>query len=232
MIETCVLSVLMYGCENWVLTEVLYSKLDKFLGELAKKWPKHLSNMVARTVLDVESSRSYVFGCKLSFLMRLVRESACWPWCKGIAEYDDLESVCLVKEYWELEEWCGLKFVDEILVDRGAGFSLREIKDRIRTVDREKTLALCAEKAPLVERIRRGCGWLVLWDKVLDRGWKHIRGLQAVSQVLAHHGHGQGQPLVQCRGSSEGTLWSHLLDKHRMTLKLDDNYFYRQYRGW
>ena len=33
----CVMPVLLYGCENWVLTEQLISRLETFQGELAKE---------------------------------------------------------------------------------------------------------------------------------------------------------------------------------------------------
>ena len=63
VIKTCVLSVLLYGSENWVLSDSLYLKLDKFLGELAKralKWPKYLSNTAARVALDICSVRAFI----------------------------------------------------------------------------------------------------------------------------------------------------------------------------
>ena len=39
--------VLLYGSENWVLTDVLMERLEAFQAELVKrvlKWPKHHSN--------------------------------------------------------------------------------------------------------------------------------------------------------------------------------------------
>ena len=56
VIKTCVLSVLLYGSENWVLSDSLSLKLDRLLGDLAKralKWPKYLSNTAARAALDI-----------------------------------------------------------------------------------------------------------------------------------------------------------------------------------
>ena len=37
VVESCVMPVLLYSCENWVLTEQLISCLETFQGELAKK---------------------------------------------------------------------------------------------------------------------------------------------------------------------------------------------------
>ena len=37
VVESCVMPVLVYDCENWILTEQLISHLETFQGELAKK---------------------------------------------------------------------------------------------------------------------------------------------------------------------------------------------------
>ena len=56
---------------------------------------------------------------------------------------------------------------------------------------------------------------LAIWDRVLDRGWKIIRGLQALSRVLAHHGCGQGQFLLCSIEDLQGDmLWMHFLVEH------------------
>ena len=50
VLECCVMPILMYGSENWILTERLIDKLEAFQGELVKrvlKWPKHHSNTAA-----------------------------------------------------------------------------------------------------------------------------------------------------------------------------------------
>ena len=46
VIDTCVISVLLYGCDNWILMEKSVQLLESFLGWMAKralKWPQHLS---------------------------------------------------------------------------------------------------------------------------------------------------------------------------------------------
>ena len=57
IIQTCVMPVLMYGSENWLLT---INQLDSFLGEMAKralKWPRHFSNTAALVTIGMESIR-------------------------------------------------------------------------------------------------------------------------------------------------------------------------------
>ena len=58
VIDTCVMPVLLYACENWVLTDALLRKLACFLGWAAKralKWPVQYSNTAALVCLGMES---------------------------------------------------------------------------------------------------------------------------------------------------------------------------------
>ena len=53
MLEVCVIHIMLYGSENWVLTEKLVEKLEAFQGELVKRaltWPRHHSNTAAIAV--------------------------------------------------------------------------------------------------------------------------------------------------------------------------------------
>ena len=46
VLETCVMPVLLYGSENWILMDSLMEKLEGFQAELAKrilKWSGHFS---------------------------------------------------------------------------------------------------------------------------------------------------------------------------------------------
>ena len=56
VLETCVMPILLFGSENWIMIEGLVERLAAFQGELVKrmlKWPKHHSNTAAITSLDV-----------------------------------------------------------------------------------------------------------------------------------------------------------------------------------
>jgi len=61
VLETCVMPVLLYGSENWILMDGLMEK--KFQVELPKrilKWPKHFSNTAAITALELATMRCRV----------------------------------------------------------------------------------------------------------------------------------------------------------------------------
>ena len=92
-----------------------------------------------------------------------------------------------MKEYRDLEEWFEIDAVDKILADMEANVCLKELREYVRHLDRKKRMMKCAEKAPLIAKLANECGWLKLWDGAMERGWKHTRGLQALSRVLGHH---------------------------------------------
>ena len=61
IIDTCVMPILLFGSENWILSDTLLCKLEAFLGELSKralKWPMHLSNTSAVLALDMALENS------------------------------------------------------------------------------------------------------------------------------------------------------------------------------
>ena len=122
VLECCVIPVLLYGCENWILTEALCQKLESFQSELVKrmlKWLKHLSHTAALTTLEVPTVRCRVLQRKLSFLHRVTNSN---PFSLSgrtvLALSQDINSLCLVKECRELEEGFGTHFTDDILARR------------------------------------------------------------------------------------------------------------------
>ena len=79
VIECFVMPILMYGSENWILTEALIDKLEAFQEKLVKrvrKWPKHHSNTAAITALEMPTMRSRLLVTKLGFLHRVTESSS------------------------------------------------------------------------------------------------------------------------------------------------------------
>ena len=71
ILETCVVPILLYGSENWIMTESLMKRLEGFQGELAKRiliWPKHHSNTAAIVALQLPTVRCRILLRKLAFL--------------------------------------------------------------------------------------------------------------------------------------------------------------------
>ena len=61
VVETCILPILLYGAENWCLSQNSIQALDSFLGELSKrllKLPRWYSNTPASIVIGLGSARA------------------------------------------------------------------------------------------------------------------------------------------------------------------------------
>ena len=186
--------VLLFGCENWILSETCLHILEAFLGELAKralKWPMNFSNTSAILALEMETMRSRLVCRKLSFLKRLLGDSATGVGAVAMRSLvDNVESLCLVKECHELETHYRTNFTDTVLVDADAT-SLWTIKKTIREIDKEKLIRQCYEKSPTIADVSsRDGSWSKLWDTALHLGSRHTMGLRKLSRLMAHHGRG------------------------------------------
>jgi len=177
VLECCVLPVLLYGCENWIITEVLWQKLESFQAGLVKRilrWPKHHSNTAALLTVDIPSVRSRVLVAKLGFLYKVVRSDP--RSLSGQALFalsDGVDSLCIVKECRELEEQFGTTYTDEIL--GGRELSIKDMKKAIYQLDKEQLVAKCSVKAPIIAEVATRVGWSRLWDATLDLGCKSIK---------------------------------------------------------
>ena len=66
VVETCILPILLYGAENWCLSQNFIQALDSFLGELSKrllKLPRWYSNTPASIVIGLGSARALCQTC-------------------------------------------------------------------------------------------------------------------------------------------------------------------------
>ena len=213
VLECCVIPVLLYGCETWILTEPLCQKLESLQSELVKrmlKWPKHLSNTAALTTLEVPTVRSQVLLRKMSFLHRVMNSNpfSLSGWTV-LALSQDINSLCQV-ECRELEEGLRTHFTNDILARREV--HPKDIRATIHDRDLQQNVAKCSVKAPIIAEVANWVGWR--WDVALDLGVKSIRGLQCLSRAMCHHG----------RGDHPGsTLLQHLLGCHSTELFLDHN---------
>ena len=75
VIETCMMPVLLFGCQNWILTENLIDELQRFQVDIAKrilKWPKHHSNTVAVITIGLQTVKSRILKGSLVLLQRVL----------------------------------------------------------------------------------------------------------------------------------------------------------------
>ena len=108
VVETCVLPILLYGCENWCLTSKHLEKLESFLGEVSKRLlqlPRWYNNTPATVICGFKSITSHCLCRKLNYLHKLTNEERSGNIGNETfkALLDDVESICLVRECRELE---------------------------------------------------------------------------------------------------------------------------------
>ena len=72
--ETCVIPTLLFGCENWVLTDSMLHQLESFQGEIKRrilKLSRHHSTLSTRLGLRLPSITARILISKLSLLTKL-----------------------------------------------------------------------------------------------------------------------------------------------------------------
>ena len=109
MVETCILPILLYGAENWCLSQNSVQMLDSFLGELSKrllKLPRCYSNTPASIVIGLRSARALCLTRKLNFLKKITDSNSETVSSRTLTSLsDDLDSVCLICECRDLEKF-------------------------------------------------------------------------------------------------------------------------------
>ena len=144
-----------------------------------------------------------------------------------LALCDDADSLCLLKEFKELEERFGSTLTD-IILSRNL-CSIREMKKETLELDKEKRGDRCLEKASMIAEVSRRIGWVWLWDAALDLRWKRVKGLQLLNRALCHLGRGN-HPYNLCDTSPplKVSVLEHILVSHWEELYLDPELDYKK----
>ena len=115
MVETCILPILLYGIENWCLTQNSIQMLDSFLGELSKRLlrlPRWYSNTPASIVVGLMSARALCLTRKLNFLRKISIDEYSETMSSRTLRClsDDLDSICLIRECRDLDQFFSFRF--------------------------------------------------------------------------------------------------------------------------
>ena len=144
--QLCVLPILLYGVENWIISFESLQRLESFQGEVAKrilKLPRWYSNTPACVALDMESMHSVCTVRKLRFLHRVMTNEEIICYRAFSAMVNDVEALSLVKECRDLKERYGSDFTSQILNATdftASSYVLKEAEDYI--VKEDKALQL------------------------------------------------------------------------------------------
>ena len=107
IIECCIMPILMYGSELWILNSTLHNKLESFQAELAKRILRlhsSSSNHGCRIALHWPSMRARVLCSKFSFLIKVTQgdDSLSYEVFRSLAA-SEVESIQLVHQCRFLE---------------------------------------------------------------------------------------------------------------------------------
>ena len=190
IIESCILPVLLYGSETWVLNSSLLNLLESFQAELGRrilKLPKFASNTVPLLVLNWPSMCARLLCNKLSFLFRVCNggsTSLSTQVFRTIA-VSDVTSMSIVKQCHFLDSILGTKFTNEVL-SVNSEVSLRDLKKRILEADRLRTIEKSDGHPSLfyVLRIAKENKWMKFWDVALEHGYDGTKASLSILKLL------------------------------------------------
>jgi hypothetical protein len=185
-----VLPILLYGSENWILTESLLTTVEKFQAEIGRRilrLPKFYSYLAVIIALHWPRMRVCILLRKLTFLVKLLQSTSdnlSSRVFRTLAS-EDVSKISLVEQCQLLESESGTSFAAQCLNDPGnAQLVLQEAKEALISRDWEIVLemAKCHQSTKHIADPRIASSWCKLWDIALDHG---VRGTRLTQHLLS-----------------------------------------------
>ena len=210
IIQWCMLPVLLYGVENWVMSKESLRVLERFQGEMAKRLlrlPKWFSNTEA---LGWNSMHAICTIRKLRFLYRVTTnvDSICYRTFSALT--DRVEDLSLVRECHDLEIGYQSDFVSMDAGDPDVNkCAVKDAEQAILELDR----APKATKYCYLHLVADRVGWKN-WDCVLDYGPDTIKSVKHFLRIIPYpHYASHKFPLCEVL-ELESPLPAHILNNH------------------
>ena len=179
--ETCVIPTLLFGCENWVLTDSVLHRLESFQGEIGRqilKLSRYDSTLSTRLGLRWPSITARILISKLSLLAKLSEGED----SIGSQIFSSLpkESLRLVQECRYLEEKLSCQGCTNSLLNSQS--SLREKECEILKTDWDSCIVKASNHCSMAiaAQIAVSVSWVKLWDMALDHGPRGTECLQTL----------------------------------------------------
>ena len=192
--EACVIPVLLFGCENWMLTDSMLHQLESFQGEIGRrilKLSKYHSTLSTRLALRWPSVTARMLVRKLSLLSKVSAEGNSIG--SQIFSSSPQDSLRLVQECRAMEGKLSCQGSTNAMLS--AQSTLREIKREVLQADWEActTEASRHNSTAIASRIASDTSWMKLWDMALDYGPRGTDSLQALYR--AGHSYSQASAI-------------------------------------
>lgn len=215
--ETCILPILMYGCENWFVSDAILKKLDSFQSEVGRRitcLSRHHSTRAVRLALDWPSMATRILLRKLNFLQRLLsnEESIAHNFFVNLSGQD--AHLQLIEGCLFLEAQLGLEGIVEDV--RKGNINASELKKVLLCKDREDLLSVAMEhqSTALAAQIASHTNWLKIWDCALDYGPRGTNAIQHFFKILTRPVLGPA-PCPKCSiNELDSSFFRHFITKH------------------
>ena len=217
---TCILPILLYGCENWILNDSLLDRLDRIQAWAGKRMlglTKSHNNTVVPIALDLPSTCSMILVKKLKFLAKLTtykdldHTSLSRSLFAALA-MKDAYNISLVSQCLFLEEAFGSNFTIQCLEQPDeATHILSSCSDTLHASSKSAATQKARDKPNLQHFIKvdERYSWMKLWDGALDFGVQGTKACQLTLKLLTLRSFGQTCNVCNGALNSSSTLLNH-----------------------
>ena len=222
--EVFVIPILLYGCETWILTPALLSKLEKLQSEIGKrilKLSKFHADLAPIIGLHLPSIKARIAIRKLRFLTKLLKseQDDLASRVFRTLSADNVYSISVVEQCrWLLEE-LGLGWIlQKCLSDPTASDTVKDLQNIILKQDWSQSVD-SARNHPSLKHIVCSnfvaASWCSHWDRALDLGTKGTRLFQCLFSSLCRPVFGDRVcPLCEREIPSHQNYFDHLNSDH------------------
>ena len=220
VVETCVMSVLLFGSESWYLSDTALDGLERFQGWIGKRILRLTcfhSNTTVHIGLDWPSMRARVLMRKLNYLRQLVGVSEDKLSSQIFHAFAgrDVSELTIIEQCRHLESVYEINFTSEILTSADSWASIQK---RILSADKELRVNRANTRRSLkhLSAIHSEISWLKIWDMVLDYGIQGSKSALCLFGTLSHPLFGD-RPCPRCKTSipEDVTYLEHLTCNHQ-----------------
>ena len=224
MFEVFVIPILLYGCETWILTPALLSKLEKLQSEIGKrilKLSKFHADLAPIIGLHLPSIKARIAIQKLRFLTKLLKseQDDLASRVFRTLSADNVYSISVVEQCrWLLEE-LGLGWIlQKCLSDPTASDTVKDLQNIILKQDWSQSVD-SARNHPSLKHIVCSnfvaASWCSHWDRAPDLGTKGTRLFQCLFSSLCRPVFGDRVcPLCEREIPSHQNYFDHLNSDH------------------